>query len=153
MSKLFLVLVLTALAVTGQTVAVDKIGPFTIHKISNGGKFDRCAATLNGGSGMLRIAWAVGRDYSVSVPSTTPGRAEPSLGFRFGRKVANYDAKVDGPRTWAKLDNDGVDNLMAVKGQIEIQLYAAKYVWPIGAVKMEDVFVKLENCAHKAAGR
>jgi hypothetical protein len=71
--------------------------------------------------------------------------------FKFGRKSVSYDATIDRDRTWAALDGAGTDDLMALRNQIEIQLFSARYVWPIGAVKMEDVLVKLEDCAHSAA--
>lgn len=150
MRKLLILIGLTTLAVSAQEKLVGKEGPFSILKISERGKYNRCAASMTGQAGMLRIAWRRGGAYSVSVPSTTPGRAEPTLTFFFGPKVHRFDAQMSGPRAWAAVDNTVVEKLMNAKQRIDIQLYLTKYTWLIGNTDMTNVFQKLEDCAHDA---
>ena len=137
-----------------QDSKVGEVGPFIIHKISDKGVFNRCAATLQPGKSMLRIAWNKDHDYFISVPTPPGSRAPVMLSLNLGRAGARtLEARITGERTSAKLDNGAVDALMKIKRRIAVDVGPAHFVWPIGNVSMETVFQKVEDCVWKAHGR
>jgi hypothetical protein len=142
------------LAAPAQDVAVGTIGPFTIHKISVNGKFDRCAATLQPGPSMLRIAWDKDRNYHISTPSVPRGKGPLRIRLDLGSQgIATLPATDHGARISAKIDLPTVDKLMNVKKQIVADLDTGKFTWPIGNVDLTDVFVKIEDCVNAAQRR
>lgn len=133
--------------------AVGKAGPFVIHQIAEGGKFNRCAATLMGKPGMLRLSWNVNHAYSISVPPPKVMSSPLILSIGTPSGVLSNDAVTNGQRAWSGLDQLTVDALMKVKGSIVVDLGRNHFVWPIGRTDMTDVFVKMEDCVLKAQGR
>lgn len=145
------VLALAGSSAMAEDIEVGKQGPFTIHRIHAGGKFDRCAATLQPGPSMLRIHYNKALEYHLSTPPAPGGEGPVTMKIDFGAKgVRVLKGKSDGRRASVKLDPNTVELLMGVKKQIAVDLGAAKFVWQIGAVNMEDVFVKMEDCTQKA---
>ncbi len=148
------VMAVAAMSAYGQDTVVDKAGPFTINRIMVNGKLDRCAATLQPGPMMLRIAYSANRKYALSTPPAPKGNGDLIMHVDMG-KAGNYttNAATDGKRAWIPLPNEAVEMLMNTKGKISVDLGSAKFSWPLGATNMEDVFVRLENCVFKVQGR
>ena len=148
------VMVAAAAAANGQDTVVDKAGPFTINRIMVKGKLDRCAATLQPGPMMLRIAYSANRTYALTTPPAPKGNGDLIMRVDMG-KAGNYttNAATDGKRAWISLPNDAVEMLMNTKGKISVDLGSAKFSWPLGTTNLEDVFVRLENCVQKMQGR
>ena len=138
-----------------KDVKVGQVGPFTIHSISEKGKFNRCAATMDPGPKMLRIAWNREHIYTVSVPTAPKDPKKPyTMTINFGKNgFYKAEAKADGNRSWVAVDIKSVEQLMKVRNQFVVDLGPAHYVWNIGNVPMEDVLAKVEDCVFKAAGR
>jgi len=137
----------------GQSQKVGQSGPFAIDKVMEKGKFDRCAATLQPGPNMLRIAWNKDHVYTVSVPGAKGMTGKLRMVFKNGAREFSYNAATDGARTWAVIDNPGIEAIMATKGTIRISINEAVYSWPIGRTNMEDVLTAVEDCTWKAHGR
>ena len=136
-----------------QEVKIGQVGVFAVHKISAGGKFSRCALTLEPGPSMLRISWNKDHEYSISVPPPPKSPGRLMMQISMGKAGSySFDAKTDGKRAWATIDAGSIDPFMDLKKQIVIDVGGAHYVWQIGATKLEDAFVKLEDCVHKATG-
>lgn len=136
-----------------RSMTQTKAGPFAIDYITEGGKFDRCAATLSPGPNMLRIAYTRNLIYSISVPGVpVPAR---TMDFHLNGEVFTVTPQTDAKRVraWATVDTTLVGALMNVRNTIDIDLGAKSYSWPIGRTNLEDVFVALENCTHTAMGR
>ena len=135
-----------------RSMAQSRSGPFTIDYITEGGKFDRCAATLSPGPNMLRIAYTRNLVYSISVPGVpVPAR---TMDFHLNGEVFTVTPQTDPKRVraWAAVDTTLVGALMNVRNTINIDLGNKNYSWPIGRTNLEDVFVALENCTHTAMG-
>lgn len=137
-----------------QSVKVGQVGPFSIDKVSEKGKFDRCAATLNPGPTMLRISWNVKHVYGISVPAVPRGKGPLQITLEMG-PLGTHSMMANGnkERTWAVLDNETVEQLMKVKKQLVVDLGTARFNYPLGTVSMGDVFQKMEDCVWKAHGR
>lgn len=133
--------------------AVGHAGPFTIHSISEAGRFDRCAADLVGASGTVRLSWDRNHDYSISVPAPKTGGTGTELRLATDRGVVSHEAIVEGGRARAKLDNAGVEALIDTRVWIVVDFGGDHHVWPIGTTRMGDVFVEMENCVWRAQGR
>ena len=58
------------------------------------GGFDRCAATLKSGPGMLRIAWNKHRTYTISVPSAPAVAGAKVLTLQTGN-LGTYTGRPD----------------------------------------------------------
>ncbi|ABD07774.1 hypothetical protein RPB_3073 [Rhodopseudomonas palustris HaA2] len=132
---------------------VQKIGPFTIDSINENGRFDRCAATLKGKVGMLRIAQNLAQKYSVSVPPT-PGLKGPiamTISFDFTRKKS-YPGTTNGIRSWAVIDMAGFQSALKIKNNILISTGLKSFAWPIGNTSMESVMNGLDSCVARASG-
>lgn len=136
-----------------RSMTQSKAGPFAIDYITEGGKFDRCAATLSPGPNMLRIAYTRNLVYSISVPGV-PVPAK-TMDFHLNGEVFTVTPQTDPKRAraWAAVDTTLIGALMNVRDTIFIDLGAKSYSWPIGRTNLEDVFVALENCTHTAMGR
>lgn len=135
-----------------RSMTQSKAGPFAIDYITEGGKFDRCAATLSPGPNMLRIAYTRNLIYSISVPGVpVPAR---TMDFHLNGEVFTVTPQTDPKRVraWATVDTVLIGALMNVRGSIDIDLGGKSYSWPIGRTNMETVMVALENCTHTAMG-
>lgn len=135
-----------------RSMTQTKAGPFAIDYITEGGKFDRCAATLSPGPNMLRIAYTKNLVYSISVPGVpVPAR---TMDFHLNGEVFTVTPQTDPNRVraWAAVDTTLIGAMMNVRDTINIDLGAKSYSWPIGRTNLEDVFVALENCTHTAMG-
>jgi len=136
-----------------QSQKVAQSGPFAIDKISEKGRFDRCAATLQPGPNMLRIAWNKDHVYTISVPASKLITGRLKMTFKSGARDLSYNALTDGSRTWATIDTPGIEAIMSTKGTIRININQTPYSWPIGRTNMEDVLSAVEDCTWKAHGR
>ncbi len=137
-----------------STKTVSRVGPFTIDAITQNGRLHRCAATLQGQAGMLRIARIVSSGaFSISVPvdpraTNTP----PTMSFHLGRSgVRSYDARRDRERASAIVDAAGMEALQNLKQNITIE-YMQKFTWPIGSTPMDAVLSAVESCSTNVAG-
>lgn len=135
-----------------RSMTQTKAGPFLIDYITEGGKFDRCAATLSPGPNMLRIAYTKDLVYSISVPGV-PVPAK-TMDFHLNGEVFTVKPQTDPKRVraWSAVDTVLIGAFMNVRNTIDIDLGAKSYSWPIGRTNMETVFVALENCTHTALG-
>lgn len=121
-----------------------KKGPFTIHRIYANGGFHRCAATLQPGKNMLRIAYTFEHLYSISVPGV---RKSKSLTMDFNDMESfSFPAKTDGERTWATWDDAAVNVLKNAQESINISVGGKDFSWNIGNTSMRQVLAVVEDC-------
>ena len=138
-----------------RSITQSNAGPFAIDYITEGGRFDRCAATLSPGANMLRIAYNKDLKYSISVPSVPAPTPIKTISLHLGREMQTVAATTDPRRirAWGTFSPDAITALMDVKGTIAIDLGAKQYRWPIGRTNLENVMITLEDCTHRALGR
>lgn len=136
-----------------QDTTFGKVGPFLIQKVAIGGKFDRCAATLEPGPSMLRIAFNSKREYTFSIPAgpKTPGPLTMQIDLGKGAKLS-YPAGTDGKRTWVIVPLADVTKIMDIKKTITVKAGSSQNSWQIGNIDLVDVFAKMEDCTNKAVG-
>ncbi len=121
-----------------------KSGPFTIHRIYDNNGFNRCAATLQPGKNMLRIAYTFDHVYSISVPGV---RKSNSLTMDFNDMESfSFPAKTDGKRTWAAWNDLAVNVLKNAQESINISVGGRDFSWNIGRASMRQVLASVEDC-------
>lgn len=121
-----------------------KSGPFIIHRIYDDNGFNRCAATLQPGKNMLRIAYTFDHVYSISVPGV---RKSNSLTMDFNdMETFSFPAKTDGKRTWAAWDDLAVNVLKNAQESINISVGGRDFSWNIGRTSMRQVLASVEDC-------
>jgi hypothetical protein len=131
-----------------ESKTLAKSGAFAIDYIKEKGRFDRCAATLHGGPGMLRIALTKAGKFSISVPPAPAAKGLPLLmTFHLPNGVMTYDALTNAQRAWAVVDDGALPGLQRSKGNLTISLGTRKFIWSIGNTSMNNVFTALESCA------
>ena len=130
---------------------VGKVGSFTILKISQGGKFHRCAASKGSGASMLRIAFTADREHFMSVPGVEGSGKTPLL-IRFDGKPPIQIAPnaADKNRASVPLDYATVDRFMAAK-RLEVALAGNTYTWDLSGQSMEAVLQAVANCTSKTS--
>lgn len=130
---------------------VGKVGTFTILKISQGGKFHRCAASKGSGASMLRIAFTADREHFMSVPGVD-GSGKTPLRIRFDGKppIQIVPNAADKNRASVPLDYATVDRFMAAK-RLEVALAGNTYTWDLSGQSMEAVLQAVANCTSSAA--
>lgn len=128
-----------------------QVGPFQITMINEGGKFSRCAADNSNASGFMRLAWfASDRTYWISIPGHAFKGLAPQLKVGIdGQQGEIIAGNGNLQRPGAKLSQPMVDLLMRAKSSIDVDYDGVRFKWLVGSVKMEDVFVAMENCVHK----
>lgn len=137
-----------------RSMAQSKVGPFTIDYITEGGRFDRCAATHSPGPNMLRIAYNKNLEYAISVPGMPANAQHMMIAIGDTGELLNVNNDNRAKRAWAIVSAEIIASMMeSVKGEIVIDLDEEQYVWPIGRTNLEDVFVALETCTQTAMGR
>ncbi len=136
-----------------RSMAQSKVGPFTIDYITEGGRFDRCAATHSPGSNMLRMAYTKDLEYRISVPGMPANAQHMMIHLESTGELLNVNNDGRAKRAWATVSSEIITEMLSLKGEIVIDLDDKQYVWPIGRTNMEDVFVALETCTQTAMGR
>lgn len=141
-----------AMATWGKDTKVGQAGSFTILRIDDDkGKFDRCAAHLNAGPGVFRLAWNRDRLYTISVPSIpNPPAGQFRLTLDLPGGSVSEPAKIVAERTFAIFDGGTIEKLMGVREKIAMTLGTKRYEWTIGNTKMDRVVAALESCMDKA---
>lgn len=129
---------------------VGKVGTFTILKISQGGKFHRCAASKGSGASMLRIAFTADREHFMSVPGVD-GSGKTPLRIRFDGKppIQIVPNAADKNRASVPLDYATVDRFMAKR--LEVSLAGNTYTWDLSGQSMEAVLQAVANCTSSAS--
>jgi len=130
---------------------VGKVGTFTILKISQGGKFHRCAASKGSGASMLRIAFTADRQHFMSVPGVD-GSGKTPLRIRFDGKppIQIVPNAADKNRASVPLDYGTVDRFIAAK-RLEVSLAGNTYSWDLSGQSMEAVLQAVANCTSNAS--
>jgi hypothetical protein len=123
---------------------VERLGPFIIHRIFEKGVFHRCAATLQPGKNMLRVAWTLDHVYSISVPGTKKGK-KLTMDFN-DMESFSFPAATNGVRTWAAWDNAAVETLRGTQESINISVNGKDFSWNIGNTSMRRVMAAVEDC-------
>jgi hypothetical protein len=131
----------------------SKVGAFTIDYITEGGRFDRCAATTSQGSNTLRIAYSKDLKYAISVPGTPANAKKMMIHLGSILEMVNVNNDRRAKRAWAVVSGEIITEMLSLKNEIMIDLDDEQYTWPIGRTNMEDVLVALENCTQTAMGR
>lgn len=152
-----LVLSMALLAVASPAKAqyhqqqVAKVGSFDILKITEGGKFSRCAASKGSGATMLRIAFSADRQHYMSVPGVE-GSGKAPMRIRFDGKppIDIVPHAADKNRASVELDYPTVDRLMAAK-RLEVSLKGNTYAWDLSGQSMEAVLRAVSNCTGNAS--
>lgn len=130
---------------------VGKVGTFTILKISQGGKFHRCAASKGSGASMLRIAFTADREHFMSVPGVD-GSGKTPLRIRFDGKppIQIVPNAADKNRASVPLDYATVDRFLSAK-RLEVALAGNTYTWDLSGQSMEAVLQAVANCTSNAS--
>lgn len=130
---------------------IGKVGTFTILKISQGGKFHRCAASKGSGASMLRIAFTADRQHFMSVPGVD-GSGKTPLRIRFDGKppIQIVPNAADKNRASVPLDYGTVDRFIAAK-RLEVSLAGNTYSWDLSGQSMEAVLQAVANCTSNAS--
>ncbi len=131
-----------------QTRTVTKVGPFNIDAISVNGKLDRCAATLQPGPNMLRIALVRSNNvFSISVPPAPSTGGPLVMHLDLGAAGSmSFPATMNSERAWAAVNSDAITKMQAVRKNIVITLGSKRFSWPIGNASMAQVISAVESC-------
>lgn len=130
-----------------------QIGAGTVLRIFEGNRFNRCAAHFPNPE-VLRIAFTIGRKYTISVPPVSPVPGKPlTIVVTSASPAATYanSALTDGSRTFAELPMPAVEGLMRFRGPLLVEAGNRRFQWALGA-SVQDVLIAIENCTNRAAG-
>jgi len=133
-----------------QEREIGKVGSFTILKINENGKFNRCAASKNAGANMLRIAFSADRQHYMSVPGVEGSGLSP-MRIRFDAKppITIVPNSANKNRASVELDYPTVDRFMGAK-RLEVSFAGQIYTWDLSGQSMEAVLRAVSNCTGKA---
>lgn len=139
--------VMTTLPLHAAETKVGRVGDFDILAISEKGKFNRCAASSKNGSGMLRLAFTAGREYSLSIPGIK-GKGPGPMSVTFdGGFVFDLDGTgANDGRAWVFLDLGVVEAFLSATESLDVTFGGRRYTWALYNQPMEDMFEALENC-------
>jgi hypothetical protein len=138
----------SSLAAGYSEEVVEKAGPFIIHRIFEKGIFNRCAATLQPGKNMLRVAYTVDHVYSISVPGV---RKSENLQMDFNDMESfSFRAATNGERTWAAWGSPAVETLRNARESINISVGGRDFSWNIGNTSMRRVMAAVEDCVQNS---
>lgn len=129
-----------------RSQTIRRIGPFTIDKVWEGNRFDRCAATLKGAAGELRIAQNTNQVFAVSVPGvakTDPFLMTLDLG---PQGMMTFDANGNKIRAWARIDTEALAAILELRNVIKVEVGNKRFSWNIGNTSMNDVMIAVESC-------
>ncbi len=150
----FLLASIVATAASAQThqQEIGKVGTFAILRISEGGKFNRCAASKGAGASMLRIAFSAQRQHYMSVPGVEgSGRAPMRVRIDGGQPFSIVPHAANKERASVELDYPTVDRLIAATRKLEVSFATNTYTWDLSGQSMEAVVRAVANCTGKAA--
>lgn len=136
-----------ALPLQAQEKKITRVGDFQIIAIFEKGRFDRCAAVLTNGTGMLRLAYTTKRIYSLSVPGVKGhGPDEMALRFDGGASQFYFATGANDDRAWLTLDQSAVDAFRDSSEQFDVDFAGRAYSWSLYNAAMTDVFLAIEDC-------
>lgn len=127
---------------------VGRIGNVDILRVWEGGRFDRCYGYVPGIEGGFRLFWNVGRSYIMTAPAVGTGQ---SLGVAITtpRGMIQTNGGLMGGRTVVTLNQREVDKLMSLRGRFQVDVQGTIFPYTLQGTTMQDVFVAVENCAHR----
>lgn len=126
---------------------VGRVGDFDILAIFEKGKFDRCAASSENGTGMLRIAYTVANIYSLSVPGVK-GVGPDEMVFRFDGSDPEYyfASGANNDRAWLTLDAEAKTAIQNSTEGLDVTFAGHDYAWSFYNSDMPAVFAAIEKC-------
>ena len=127
---------------------VGRIGNVDILRVWEGGRFDRCFAQVPAAHGAFRLFWNVGRDYVFSAPAVGTGRGL-HIAISTPRGMIHTTGSLRNERTVFSFDQRDVEKLMSVRGRFTVDVQGTIFPYTLQGTTMEDVFVTVENCAHR----
>jgi len=136
-----------------QQTRVGVVGGYEILSIYEKGRFDRCAASINGPSGMLRFAWNTARKYTISIPGAPPTTRGPFAISIDGAPPRAFNGVGNADRAWTELPNDMVDRLFNARRMLVVHWGGILHNWPINGNSLVTVFSAVEDCLKKATER
>jgi hypothetical protein len=127
---------------------VGRVGNVDILRVWEGGRFDRCFGLVPGLEGGFRVFWNVGRNYIITMPAVGT-RQTVQLAITTPRGMVQTGGRLVGPRTVVELNNQQTQQVMSLRGRFEVDVQGTIFPYQLQGVTMEQVFVAVENCAHR----
>jgi hypothetical protein len=127
---------------------VGRVGNVDILRVWEGGRFDRCYGLVPGLGGGFRVFWNVGRNYIITMPAVGTGRTV-QVAVTTPRGMVQTGGGLIGPRTVVELNNQQTQQIMSLRGRFEVDVQGTIFPYQLQGVTMEQVFVAVENCAHR----
>lgn len=127
---------------------VGRVGNVSILRVWEGGRFDRCFGLVPGVGGGARIFWNVGRDYILTVPAVGTGRSV-NIALSTPRGMIHAAGPLIGDRAVITLNGRQAQQVMSLRGRVEVDVQGTIFPYALQGATMEEVFVAVENCAHR----
>lgn len=146
-AALLAAMLMTATAAAAQQKTVGRVGDFDILAIFEKGKFDRCAAHSENGTGALRIAYTTKQVYSLSIPGVKGKGPDEMTLIIDGSAPAHYFATgANNDRAWLTLDAQIADALRDASEGLDMAFAGRNYSWSFYNSRMTDVFAAVMDC-------
>jgi hypothetical protein len=127
---------------------VGRLGNVDILRVWEGGRFDRCYGLVPGIGGGFRVFWNVGRNYIITAPGV--GTGQPlDVAVTTPRGMVQTRGRIMGGRTVVELNSREVQQVMSLRGRFEVDVQGTIFPYQLQGATMEQVFVAVENCAHR----
>ncbi|MBS7789951.1 hypothetical protein KTR66_08095 [Roseococcus sp. SDR] len=127
---------------------VGRVGNVDIVRVWEGGRFDRCYGLVPGIEGGFRVFWNVGRNYIITAPGVGTGQAL-AVAVTTPRGMVQTRGQIAGGRTVVTLNNQEAQQIMSLRGRFEVDVQGTIFPYQLQGTTMEQVFVAVENCAHR----
>lgn len=127
---------------------VGRTGNVDILRVWEGGRFDRCFGLVPGIEGGFRLFWNVGRAYIMTAPGVGTGQPV-GVAVTTPRGMIQSSGQQMGGRTVVTLNQREVEQLMSLRGRFEVDVQGTIFPYTLRGTTMQDVFVAVENCAHR----
>lgn len=127
---------------------VGRVGNVDILRVWEGGRFDRCFGLVPGLGGGFRVFWNVGRNYIITAPAVGTRQAV-AVAVTTPRGMVQTRGRLTGERSVIELNNQEAQQIMSLRGRFEVDVQGTIFPYQLQGVTMEQVFVAVENCAHR----